>query len=371
MRIAQISPLYESVPPRLYGGTERVVAHLTDALVAEGHDVTLFASADTRTRARLVPVRDQAIRLDPAPLKSDLAAHMSMLQQVRERAGEFDILHFHTDLLHFPMFEHCAGRTVTTLHGRLDLKDLPGVYGRWPQYPLVSISAHQRRALPHANWVGTVYHGLPSGQYAYSPRGAGGYLAFLGRISPEKRLDRAITIARRAGLPLKIAAKIDDSDRVYFRDVIQPLLDGPGVEYIGEINDREKSRFLGDALALLFPVDWPEPFGLVMIESMACGTPVLGWRCGSVPEVLEDGVSGRIVDSMQDAVSAVGELVGFDRARVRAAFEERFTAAVMARQYVAVYRQQLAREEALRAPPRTAGRSVPGLEMPASSLHQV
>jgi len=264
MKIAQIAPLCEAVPPPLYGGTERIVAWLTDALVDLGHDVTLFASADSRTSARLVPCRDRALRMDPA-LKSDMAAHLSMLQEVRERADEFDVLHFHVDLLHFPMFADCAGRTITTLHGRLDLKDLPDAYRRWPRYPLVSISDHQRRPLRFANWRGTVHHGLPESLFPFSPAADGGYLAFLGRISPEKRPDRAIAIARAAGMPLRIAAKVDDADRQYFRERIEPLLDDPLVEFVGEIGDADKARFLGDAAALLFPIDWPEPFGLVMI----------------------------------------------------------------------------------------------------------
>jgi glycosyltransferase involved in cell wall biosynthesis len=312
MKIAQIAPLYEAVPPRLYGGTERIVAWLTDALVDLGHDVTLFATADARTRATLVPVRDQAIRLDPEPLKSDLAAHLAMLHEVRRRAAEFDVLHFHVDLIHFPFFEDLAGRTVTTLHGRLDLKDLPAAYWRWPQFPLVSISNHQRRPLRFASWLGTVQHGLPAQLHAQGFSGAGGYLAFLGRISPEKRPDRAIALAKRTGMPLKIAAKVDYADRHYFRDEIEPLLDDPLVEYIGEIDDAGKAAFLGNAAALLFPIDWPEPFGLVMIEAMACGTPVIAWRCGSVPEVIDEGVTGFVVedeDAAAAAIARIGELV--------------------------------------------------------------
>lgn len=337
MRIAQVSPLYEAVPPKFYGGTERVVSWLTDALVDAGHEVTLFASADAETRARLVPVRDQAIRLDPAELKSDLAAHLSMLHEVRERADEFDVIHFHVDMLHFPLFADISGRTLTTLHGRLDLKDLAGAYRRWRQFPLVSISYRQREPLRAANWIGTVYHGLPAALCPFQPRPAGGYLAFLGRISPEKRVDRAIAIARRAGLPLKIAAKVDAVDRAYFHHEIEPLLDAPGVEFIGEISDAEKGAFLGDALALLFPIDWPEPFGLVMIEAMACGTPVIGWRCGSVPEVLGDPACGRIVDSEDQAVAALEEVLMLDRRGVRAVFEHRFTARTMAGNYADLY----------------------------------
>ena len=347
VRIAQISPLYEAVPPLLYGGTERVVAYLTDALVDAGHEVTLFASADARTRATLAPMRDQAIRLDPAPLKSDLAAHLTLLHDVRRRAHEFDMLHFHVDLLHYPFFEDCAGKTVTTLHGRLDLKDLPQAYRRWPQFPLVSISDRQRRPLGNVNWVGTIHHGLPSDLLRYSPTPAGGYLAFLGRISPEKRVDRAIIIARRAGIPLRIAAKIDAVDRAYFESDIAPLLDGDGVEFIGEISDEEKGQFLGNALALLFPVDWPEPFGLVMVEAMACGTPVVAWNCGSVPEVIEPGVTGCIVESVQQAVDALPAVLALDRRTIRERFEHRFSARVMAASYVDVYQQLLQQDKAL------------------------
>jgi glycosyltransferase involved in cell wall biosynthesis len=337
MRIANVAPLYEAVPPRLYGGTERVVAYLADALVGLGHDVTLFASADTRSAARLVPVRDQAIRLDPCPLKSDIAAHLAMLHELRERADEFDVLHFHLDLQHFPFFEDMAERTVTTLHGRLDLKDLPEVYRRWPRYPLVSISDSQRRPLPTANWVGTVQHGLPPNAYPFVARPDGGYLAFLGRVSPEKRPDRAIEIARRAGMRLKIAAKVDSADMAYFRTVIEPLLAGPLVEFVGEIGDDDKGAFLGNASALLFPVDWPEPFGLVMIEAMACGTPVVAWDCGAVPEVVDQGVTGFIVRSVAEAVEAVERVGAINRRRVRHVFEQRFSATAMAKRYLDIY----------------------------------
>lgn len=341
MKIAQIAPLYEAVPPRLYGGTERIVAYLTDALVDLGHEVTLFASADARTHATLVPTREQAIRLDPEPLKSDLAAHLAMLHEVRRRADEFDVLHFHVDLIHFPFFEDRADRTVTTLHGRLDLCDLPAAYWRWPQYPLISISQSQRKPLRFARWLGTVQHGLPPNLFPYNAHPRGDYLAFLGRISPEKRPDRAIQIARQAGLPLKIAAKVDNADRAYFREEIQPLLDDPSIEFVGEIDDAGKAEFLGNALALLFPVDWPEPFGLVMIEAMACGTPVIAWPCGSVPEVIDDGLSGRLVTSIEEAVAAVHEVAGYDRMRIRRTFERRFTAEVMARNYVDMYQHLL------------------------------
>ena len=337
MRIAQIQPLYEAVPPRLYGGTERVVSHLADALVDLGHEVTLFASADAETKARLVKVRDQAIRLDPAPLKSDLAAHMSMLWDVRRRAADFDVIHFHTDMIHFPFFEDMPERTLTTLHGRLDLKDLPGVYWRWKQFPLVSISDSQRRPLAFANWAGTVLHGMKADLYrpSFEP---GGYLAFLGRISPEKRPDRAIAIAARLGLPLKIAAKIDPADAAYFQEQIEPLIrQNPSVEFVGEIGDHEKSAFLGQSMGLLFPIDWPEPFGLVMIEAMACGAPVVAYACGSVPEVIEDGLTGFIVHTDDEAVEAVRRLPQLDRRAIRRRFEERYSATAMAQRYLDLY----------------------------------
>ncbi|MDB5471193.1 MAG: glycosyl transferase [Caulobacter sp.] len=342
MKIAQVAPLYEAVPPLLYGGTERVVAYLTDALVELGHDVTLFASGESKTLATLSPGRDQAIRLDPANLKSDLAAHMAMLSEVRRRAHEFDLIHFHTDMIQFPLFEDIAHRTLTTLHGRLDLKDLPTVYERWPMYPLVSISDDQRRGMPFANYAGTVQHGLPSHLLEFSPRGSG-YLAFLGRISPEKRPDRAIAIAKAAGLPLKIAAKVDGADKQYYTEVIEPLIAGdPSIEFIGEINEQQKSVFLGNAEALLFPIDWPEPFGLVMIEAMACGTPVVAWRNGSTTEIVEPGETGYLVSSLDEAVAAVPKARALDRAAIRARFELRFSAVAMARRYVTLYGDRLA-----------------------------
>jgi glycosyltransferase involved in cell wall biosynthesis len=345
MKIAQVTPLYEAVPPRLYGGTERVVAHLTDALVELGHEVTLFASADAETKAKLVPVRDQAIRLDPAPLKSDLAAHLSMLSEVRRRADDFDMIHFHTDMIHFPFFDRRSRRTVTTLHGRLDLKDLAGVYERWPQFPLVSISDDQRRALPFLNWAATVQHGIAQAAYDFSPEGRG-YLAFLGRISPEKRPDRAIAIAKATGRRLKIAAKVDSADLTYFEEEIEPLLDHPRIDFVGEIGGAEKSAFLGGADALLFPIDWPEPFGLVMIEAMACGTPVIAYACGSVPEVVEDGLTGFIVKNHAEAVAAVGRLPQLDRPAIRRRFETRFSATAMARRYIELYGRLAVPEEA-------------------------
>jgi glycosyltransferase involved in cell wall biosynthesis len=340
MKIAQIAPLCESVPPRFYGGTERVVAQLTDALVAQGHDVTLFASADSRTRARLAPMRKQALRLDPSPLKLDVAAHLTMLDEVRERADEFDVLHFHIDLLHFPFFEHMAERTLTTLHGRLDMADLAETYRRWHRYPLVSISNSQRRPMPFANWIGTVHHGEPPEQFRFSST-PGSHLVFLGRISPEKRPDRAIEIAQRAGRPLKIAAKIDPVDAAYHREKIEPLLAAAHVEFVGEVGDAAKNELLASAAALLFPIDWPEPFGLVMIEAMACGTPVIAWNNGSVPEIVDHGVTGFVVDSMEAAVAAVRQAERLDRHAIRSTFEKRFSDRVMASAYARLYSQMI------------------------------
>ncbi len=341
MNIAQIAPLCEAVPPRLYGGTERVVAHLCDSLTELGHEVTLFAAADACTNAKLVAVRDQAIRLDRAPLKSELAAHLVALAEVRRRSGQFDILHFHLDMLHFPMFESLAQKTVTTLHGRLDLKDLPGLYSRWHRYGLVSISDNQRLPLPGAHWLGTVPHGLPPARYRFAEHPTGRYLAFLGRISPEKRPNVAVDLALRARVPLRLAAKVDAADAVFFEKVMRPMLIDPLIEFVGEIDDERKSDFLGNARALLFPIDWPEPFGLVMIEAMACGTPVIAWNCAAVPEIIDEGVTGFVVDSDQEALAAIARVAQLDRRRIRATFERRFAASTMARAYVEVYSQLL------------------------------
>ncbi len=336
MKIAQIAPLAEAVPPRLYGGTERIVSYLTEQLVRDGHEVTLFASGDSRTSAELVSGWPTALRLDPG-VRDSVPYTLMMLDEVRRRAEEFDVLHFHIDLMHFPLFRDIAARTVTTLHGRLDLPDLRPFYGKFPEFPLVSISNDQRRPLPGAGWLATVYHGLPVDLLHPSRRPAGGYLAFLGRISPEKRPDLAIEIARRVGLPIKLSAKVDAVDRDYFESRIKPLLDLPGVEFVGEIGEAQKGEFLGNAAALLFPIDWPEPFGLVMIEAMACGTPVIAFRRGSVPEVLEDGVTGYVVDGVGEAVRAIDRLDRLDRTAIRRRFEQRFSAARMTRDYVALY----------------------------------
>jgi glycosyltransferase involved in cell wall biosynthesis len=340
MRIAQVSPLYESVPPKYYGGTERVVSYLTEELVAQGHDVTLFASGDSVTKARLVAPCRRSLRLDKNCI-DQLSHHLLMLEMVAQRAREFDIIHYHVDYLHFPLSRRLGRPQVTTLHGRLDIPDLVPLYREFRDMPVISISNAQREPLPFANWQGTVYHGLPLDLYTFRPE-PGRYLAFLGRISPEKRLDRAIRIALRTGLELKIAAKVDRVDKEYFESVIKPLLKEPGIEYLGEIGEGEKDEFLGNALALLFPIDWPEPFGLVMIEALACGTPVIAYRRGSVPEVLEDGVTGFIVHGFEDAVRAVEEVHKIDRARCRAVFEERFSARRMAQDYLAIYQNLLA-----------------------------
>ncbi|HEX5690558.1 MAG TPA: glycosyltransferase family 4 protein, partial [Roseiflexaceae bacterium] len=341
MKIAQIAPLVESVPPRLYGGTERIVSYLTEELVTLGHDVTLFASGDSTTAATLASCVPKALRLD-ASIRDPIPYYMLMLDWVRQRASEFDIFHFHIDQFHFPLFRPFAGRTVTTLHGRQDLPDLRPLYVGFDDMPLISISEAQRRPIPNANFAATIYHGLPLALHRPVERPQGSYLAFLGRISPEKRPDRAILIARALGIPLKIAAKVDRADESYFRTQIEPLLDGPGVEFIGEINEEQKTRFLGEAQALLFPVDWPEPFGLSMIEAMACGTPVLAFRCGSVSEIVEDGITGAIVDTLEQAIAALPQVIALDREKVRKRFEQRFSARRMANDYVNVYRLLLA-----------------------------
>ena len=338
MRIAQIAPLIESVPPRLYGGTERIVSYLTEALVAQGHDVTLFASGQSVTAAKLVACSDQALRLNPS-VRDPIPYHMLMLDKVRKMAPLFDVLHFHIDQFHFPIFRELAARTVTTLHGRQDLPDLKHLYDGFPDMPLVSVSNAQREPIPDANFAGTVYHGLPTDLLTPTLCARGGYLAFLGRISPEKRVDRAIKIASAIGVPLKIAAKVDRVDEAYFNTEIKPLLSLPGIDYLGEIDEHQKSKFLGDARALLFPIDWPEPFGLVMIEAMACGTPVLAFRNGSVPEVIDSHVTGEIVDSVSEAICKIGSVLALDRGRVRRRFEQRFSAARMARDYVKIYQK--------------------------------
>jgi glycosyltransferase involved in cell wall biosynthesis len=340
LKIAQIGPLVESVPPRLYGGTERIVSYLTEELVRLGHDVTLFASGDSITSAKLMACTPVALRLC-SNIRDPIPYYMLMLDRVRDCASDFDIMHFHIDQFHFPVFRPVANSTVTTVHGRQDLPDLKPLYVGFDDMPLVSISDAQRQPVCGANFVATILHGIPPDLHAPTYSAQGRYLAFLGRISPEKRADRAIEIARACGIPLKIAAKIDKVDEGYFREVIAPLLDGDGVEFIGEINDRSKAEFLGGARALLFPIDWPEPFGLVMIEAMACGTPVLAFRQGSTPEIIDHGVTGALVDSMDEAVKTLPKVLALDRHAVRRRFEQRFSSTRMASEYVALYRSML------------------------------
>jgi len=336
MRIAQVAPLFESVPPKLYGGTERVVSYLTEELVRQGHDVTLFASGDSITSAKLISPCDQALRLNEKCI-DQLAYHVLLLDQVFDTADQFDIIHFHTDYLHYPLSSRQNLPHVTTLHGRLDIADLIPLYRRFADIPLVSISNSQREPLPFANWQATVYHGLPEHLYEFH-EAPGKYLAFLGRISPEKRVDRAIKIAKKLGMKIKIAAKVDSSDEDYFESEIKPMLGDPLVEFIQEIAEDQKSEFLGNATALLFPIDWPEPFGLVMIEAMACGTPTIAYRGGSVEEVIDDGITGFVVESLDEAVdAAIEKLPSIDRRKVRNVFEERFSVSRMANDYVQVY----------------------------------
>lgn len=337
MKIAQIAPLTEAVPPTLYGGTERVVSWITEELVAMGHDVTLFASGDSVTTARLEAMWPRALRLD-GTVRDPNALHMAMVEQVYRRAGDFDIMHFHLDYYPFSLMSRQPTPFVTTLHGRLDLPEHQPLFNTFSAIPVVSISDAQRRPVPNANWVETVHHGLPVDLLKPKPVEPG-YLAFLGRISPEKRLDRAIRIAQRCGIPLKVAAKIDRADEDYFEEQIRPLIGGPGVEFIGEIGDAQKSDFLSGAHALLVPIDWPEPFGLVMIEAMACGTPVIAYNRGSVPEVVENGVTGFVVEDEISAAGAVRDLRSLSRETIRKRFEERFTSRRMAEQYLALYRR--------------------------------
>lgn len=343
MRIAQVAPLYESVPPKYYGGTERVVSYLTEELVRQGHEVTLFASGDSQTNARLIPACRQSLRLDKH-CQDGLAHHLVMLERVFARADDFDIIHFHVDYMHFPLSRRDPITHVTTLHGRLDIADLVPLYQEFREMPVISISNGQREPLAWANWQATVYHGLPADKYRFRAE-PGTYLAFLGRISPEKRVDRAIEIARQVGMPLKIAAKIDRVDKDYFDLVIAPLLRNPLVEFVGEIGEREKDEFLGNAYALLFPIDWPEPFGLVMIEAMACGTPVIAYRGGAVPEIMEQGHTGFVVENLEDAIEAVRRVPQLSRKRCRAVFEKRFTATRMASDYVQVFERLISRNQ--------------------------
>jgi glycosyltransferase involved in cell wall biosynthesis len=346
MKIAQIAPLMEAIPPRLYGGTERIVAYLCDELTALGHDVTLFASADSTTKATIEPVWPCALRLDDS-IRDYLAPHVVMLERLARRAAEFDIVHLHVDYLAYPIMRRSGVPFLATLHGRLDLPELRRIYETFPEVPVVSISNAQREPLPQANYVATIQHGIPELGMPLRLEEAS-YLAFLGRISPEKAPDAAIRIAAKAGKRIKIAAKVDRVDQQYFAERIDPLLAMPHVEFIGEIGDDQKARFLGNAAALLFPIAWREPFGLAMIEAMACGTPVVAFRGGSVPEVVEDGVTGFIVEDEAEAAAAVGRLHHLDRARIRRIFKERFTARRMAEDYLDIYSRLIARERPLR-----------------------
>ena len=337
MRIAQVAPLFESVPPQLYGGTERVVSYLTEELVRQGHKVTLFASGDSVTRAELVPICPQALRLDPQCI-DQLSRQILMLEQVFRDAESFDVVHFHIDYLHFPLSRRNRINNVTTLHGRLDIPDLVPLYQEFAEMPVVSISHAQRTPLPWLNWVANVYHGLPEDIFTFRSE-PGKYLVYVGRISPEKRVDRCIEIARRVGMPIKIAAKVDRADLEYHRRVIEPLFQDPLVEYVGEVNQRENDELIGNAFAFLFPIDWPEPFGLVMIEAMACGTPVIAYPHGSVPEVMVDGQTGFVVRSEAEAVRALEKISHLRRVACRRVFEERYTASRMAEEYLGVYAQ--------------------------------
>ena len=339
MRIAQVSPLFESVPPQRYGGTERVVSYLTEELVRRGHEVTLYASGDSQTGAELIPIVPRALRLSGTNCVPTVYETL-MLERVLSDADRYDVIHFHTDHLHYPLVRRLNTPAVTTLHGRLDMPELQPLYAEFDDVPVVSISDAQRRPVRGARWLATVYHGLPRDLYTFHPQ-AEDYFAFVGRISPEKRVDRAIEIATRLGVPLRIAAKVDKADRDYFEQEIRPLLDHPLVDFVGEIDDGAKNDFMGRARALLFPIDWPEPFGLVMIEAMACGTPVVAWRNGSTPEVIDDGVTGFVVDHLDQAVEAARRVGELDRRRCRDTFERRFCVERMADDYLRAYRRLL------------------------------
>jgi glycosyltransferase involved in cell wall biosynthesis len=344
MRIAQVAPLMESVPPKLYGGTERIVSYLTEELIKLGHDVTLFASGDSVTSAKLVSCTRTALRLDPK-VRDVIPYYMLMLDRVRRRSAEFDILHFHIDHLHFPLFRDMSERVLTTIHGRQDLHDSKPIYMGFDEMRLISISDSQRIPISGANFVATIYHGLPKSDLKPTLCPQGGYLAFLGRIAPEKGPETAIQIARSAGIPLKIAAKIDRADEQYFREKVAPLLDQPGIQFVGEISEHQKAEFLGQALGLLFPIDWPEPFGLVMIEAMACGTPVLAFDRGSVAEIVEHGKTGIVVQSKEEAIRSLPKLLALDRGVVRREFERLFSAERMARDHVRLYQNVLKGEQ--------------------------
>jgi glycosyltransferase involved in cell wall biosynthesis len=335
VRIAQVAPLYERVPPKYYGGTERIVSCLTDELVRQGHDVTLFASGDSITQAKLISVCDEALRLN-SKYTDPILYHMLLAERAAQRADEFDFIHFHLTYLHYPIAKRLATPHATTVHGRIDLPEYVPLYHEYSDMPVISISDSQRAPLPWLNWQGTVYHGIPDEMFSCRAE-PGKYLAFLGRFSPEKRADRAIEIAKRSGIPLKIAAKVENTDLEYFETVIKPLLNDPLIEYIGEIAEEEKQEFLSDAYAQIFPIDWPEPFGLVMIEALACGTPTIAFRCGSVPEIIDDGVTGFIVDSVEEAIESLKRIPKLSREKCRQVFEERFSASRMVKDYLSIY----------------------------------
>lgn len=339
MKIAQVSPLYESVPPKLYGGTERVVHNLTEELIARGHEVTLFASGDSSTSANLVPACKNALRLD-ADCIDPIIHHFSMMEMVEKQSGNFDIIHSHIDYLYFPIMRRSTATYLTTLHGRLDIPELGPLFNEYREIPLVSISNSQRRPVLHSNWMGTVYHGLPLDLYHFNKKG-GDYLVFVGRVSPEKRVDRAIEIAKKAGIKIRIAAKVDKADADYFESKIKKLIDHPLVDFIGEVGEKEKEELLGNALGFIYPIDWPEPFGLAMIESMACGTPVIAYNCGSVPEVIDEGLSGFVVNTQKEAIEAVKKLPGLDRRICRDTFENRFSVKRMADNYLKIYEKMI------------------------------
>ncbi len=347
MRIGMVSPLYESVPPKLYGGTERIVFYLTEELIKLGHEVILFASGDSKTNAHLISVCPKALRFDPIT-KDPIVWHIYMFETLYKKAEFFDIIHFHTEYLHLPLATRYSTPFLTTLHGRLDLPEYKPLFENYKNSPFVSISNSQRKPLPWLNWVATIYHGLPENLYSFYPE-KGSYLAFLGRISPEKRPDRAIEIAEKFGMKLIIAAKVDKADKNYFEEVIKPLLKSPWVEFIGEIGEKEKNEFLGNAYALVFPIDWPEPFGLVMIEALACGTPVVAWNNGSVPEIIDHGKTGFIVNSIEEAVKALDKVPSLSRIDCRKAFEKNFTSKKMAENYLKVYKTLVKKEVLLKA----------------------
>jgi glycosyltransferase involved in cell wall biosynthesis len=339
MRIAQISPLYESVPPKLYGGTERVVYNLTEELIARGHDVTLFASGDSVTNARLRSVCKSALRMDEDCI-DPIVYHYTMMEMAEKESHNFDIIHAHIDYMYFPIMRRSKNLYITTLHGRLDIPELEPLFREYSEIPLVSISDSQRKPVPDSNWMGTVYHGLPLDLYTFNRTG-GDYLVFVGRVSPEKRIDRAIEIAKEAGIMIRIAAKVDKVDKDYYESKIIPMLDHPLVDFIGEVGEKEKEELLGNALGLLYPIDWPEPFGLAMIEAMACGTPVVAYNCGSVPEVVDEGLTGFVVKSHREAVAAVKKLSQLDRKICRSVFEKRFSAQRMVDDYLAIYESMI------------------------------